>query len=122
MAGTNGNSGTASQSRGAPSYDFSIMEQTKRVCVQYGTRSKIISFLSDGVKDIARITEAPKRAFAGDLPTSKIEFQSFDKLFDEWIDVDDAEPVDDLKKLRLVCHVGRQVGNFTWPQVVASHR
>ena len=92
------------------------------VCVQYGTRSKIISFLSDGVQDIARITEAAKRAFAGDLLTSKIEFQSFDKLFDEWIDVDDAEPVDDLKKLRLVCHVGRQMGNFTWPQVVASHR
>jgi hypothetical protein len=42
-----------------------------------------------------------------DIPSSNLEFQLFDRDFQEWIDIDYSTSVPNLSKLRAVCHVSR---------------
>ena len=91
-------------------HDVRQTEQSK-VCLQYGTRNKVVSFTLDGLNDRARIGEAPNRAFGAELTSSNLDFQVYSKEFDEWIDLDGCDPVDDRSKLRIVCHISREVGH-----------
>ena len=69
-------------------HDVRQMEQSKKVCLQHGTRNKVVSFTSDGLNDRARIGEVANRAFGADFPSSNLDFQVYRKDFDEWIDLD----------------------------------
>lgn len=67
-------------------------ETQKRVVVQYGTRTKIVSFnSSEGVFDSSLLIEVARPLFKDFLPHVAMAMQASNKEFGEWIDVEEEE-------------------------------
>lgn len=79
-------------------------ETQKRVVVQYGTRTEIVSFnSSEGVFDSSLLIEAARPLFKDFLPHVAMAVQVSNKEFGEWIDVEKEE--DSITSMSKLSHV-----------------